>query len=77
MRFGIRMAFVWMIVAGVAFVVQRQIAAQLLPLSGAIVGLLQEDFTVSLQLLEDGGCTLISLNDTAHLQAAGLAGDPT
>ena len=61
MRFGIRMAFVWMIVAGVAFVVQRQIAAQLLPLSGAIVGLLQEDFTVSLQLLEDGGCTLIQV----------------
>lgn len=27
--------------------------------------------------MRDGRATLISLNDTAHLQAAGLAGDPT
>lgn len=27
--------------------------------------------------IHDGGAALISLNDTAHLQAAGLAGDPT
>ena len=27
--------------------------------------------------IRDGGAALISLNDTAHLQAAGLAGDPT
>jgi hypothetical protein len=26
--------------------------------------------------MRDGGATLISLNDTAHLQAAGLASDP-
>ncbi len=61
LRFGVRALVVWMIVCVAVFIAQRPLTALLLPYFELIVGLLQQDFTASLQLAQDGGQAVIRM----------------
>lgn len=74
LRFGLRPVLACITVAGATFLAQRWIASHLLPLLGVTVGLLQDDFTVHLQLLGEGVHTAIQATPFL-LRPIPLAGD--
>lgn len=74
LQFGLRALLVWVVVCAIVFLAQRPIATGLLPPFKFMVGLLQQDFTVTLRMQDHGAGTLIEATPFL-MRPIRLAGD--
>lgn len=61
LRLGVRVVFVWMLVCAAVYVAQRPLAAATLPYFEWMIGLLQEDFSAALRIVDHAGHPAIEM----------------